>query len=165
KVDLLIGRMPQQLAEDDLSAEILFDEPFVAVAGAQRQWGRRRRGRIEEVVGGAWVFAPYDRAPGSAIGEVFSPCRLQPPQPSIITLSVQLTVTLVASARFLGMLPGSVAQFNAKRVGLKVVPLKLPPTRLAAGIITVKGRTLSPLAELFVACARETASSIAAAVR
>ena len=26
--------------------------------------------------------------------------------------------------------------------GLKVVPLKLPPTRLAAGIITVKGRTL-----------------------
>jgi len=47
--------------------------------------------------------------------------------------------------------------------GLKVVPLKLPPTRLAAGIITVKGRTLSPLAELFVACARDTASSIGAA--
>jgi DNA-binding transcriptional LysR family regulator len=33
KVDLLIGRMPQPFVEDDLTAEILFDEPFVAVAG------------------------------------------------------------------------------------------------------------------------------------
>jgi DNA-binding transcriptional LysR family regulator len=110
---------------------------------------------------------PYESAPGSAIAEVFRACRVQPPQPSFVTFSVQLTVTLVASGRFLGMLPSSVAQFNAKRVGLKVVPLKLPATRLAAGIITVKGRTLNPLAELFIACARETASSIgvAAAVR
>jgi DNA-binding transcriptional LysR family regulator len=163
KVDLLIGRLPQQLAEDDLSAEILFDEPFVVVAGTQGQWARRRQVRIEELVGEPWILPPYDSAPGSAIAEVFHACRVQPPQPSIVTLSVQLTVTLVAGGRFLGMLPSSVAQFNAKRVGLKVVPLKLPPTRLAAGIITVKGRTLNPLVELFIACARETGSSISAA--
>ena len=120
---------------------------------------------MEELVEAPWILPPYDSGPGSAIAGIFRACGLQPPQPSIATLSVQLTVTLIASARFLGILPSSVALFNAKRVGLKVIPLKLPPARLAAGIITVKGRALTPLAEVFIACARETASSIDAAAR
>jgi DNA-binding transcriptional LysR family regulator len=165
KVDLLIGRMPQQFAEDDLHAEILFDEPFVLVAGAQSQWARRRRVRMEDLVEAPWILPPYDSSPGVAIAGIFRACGLQPPQPSIATLSVQLTVTLIAGARFLGILPSSVALFNAKRVGLKVIPLKLPSARYAAGIVTVKGRALTPLAEVFIACARETASSIEAAAR
>jgi hypothetical protein len=35
--------------------------------------------------------------------------------------------------------------------------MKLPPSRLGAGIIKVKNRTLSSLAELFMACARDVA--------
>ncbi len=35
-VDLLIGRMPQTLVEDDLEAEILFDEPTASGRGAGR---------------------------------------------------------------------------------------------------------------------------------
>jgi DNA-binding transcriptional LysR family regulator len=159
-VDLLIGRMPQPFVEDDLTAEILFDEPFVAVAGMQGPWARRRQIRLDELIGEPWILPPYDSAPGSLIAEIFRSHKLQPPQPSIITLSVQLTVTLIASGRFVGMLPNSVARFNAKRVGLKIVPLKLPAGRFAAGIITVKGRTLSPLAELFIGCAHEVARSM-----
>lgn len=159
-VDLLIGRMPQPFVEDDLTAEILFDEPFLAVAGMRSQWARQRQVRLDALIGEPWVLPPYNSAPGSLIAEIFRAGGLQPPRPSIATLSVQLTVTLVASGRFVGLLPSSVAQFNARRVGLKILPVKLPAARFAAGIITVKGRTLSPLAELFVECARETARSI-----
>ena len=42
-VDFLIGRMPQPFVEEDLEAEILFDEPFRAVVGAASTWARRRR--------------------------------------------------------------------------------------------------------------------------
>jgi len=70
-------------------------------------------------------------------------CKLKPPQPSIATLSVRLTVTLIASGRFVGMLPTSVAQFNAKR-RLKISPIELPASWLAAGVITVKNRTHTP---------------------
>jgi DNA-binding transcriptional LysR family regulator len=86
-------------------------------------------------------------------------CKLKPPQPSIATLSVRLTVTLIASGRFVGMLPTSVAQFNAKR-RLKISPIELPASWLAAGVITVKNRTHSPLGTLFVDYARNGAKSI-----
>jgi DNA-binding transcriptional LysR family regulator len=159
-VDLLIGRMPQPFVEDDLTAEILFDEPFLAVAGMRSQWAHRRHVGLADLIGEPWVLPPYDSAAGSLIGEIFRASRLHPPQPSIVTLSVQLTVTLIAGGRFVGLLPSSVAQFNTRRSGLKILPVKLPAARFAAGIITVKGRTLSPLAGLFVECARETARSI-----
>jgi DNA-binding transcriptional LysR family regulator len=163
-VDLLIGRMPQPFVEDDLTAEVLFDEPFLAVTGMRSRWARQRQVRFDELIGEPWVLPPYDSTPGPLIAEIFRASGLQPPQPSIVTLSVQLTVTLIASGRFVGLLPSSVAQYNARRVGLKLVPVKLPATRFAAGIITVKGRTLSPLAELFIECARETARSIREAI-
>jgi DNA-binding transcriptional LysR family regulator len=159
-VDLLIGRMPQPFLEEDLSAEILFDEPFLAVAGARSHWARQRRVRLDELVREAWVLPPYDSTPGSLIAGIFRAGGLQPPPPSIVTLSVQLTVTLIASGRFVGLLPSSVARFNAKRGGLKILPVSLAATLFGAGIITVKGRTLSPLAELFIGCARELAKSM-----
>jgi DNA-binding transcriptional LysR family regulator len=159
-VDLLIGRMPPRFVEDDLTAEILFDEPFLAVAGTHSRWARRRHVQLAELIGEPWVLPPYDSAPGALIFEIFRASKLQPPSPSITTFSVQLTVSLVASGRFVGLLPSSVARFNARRAGLKILRMKLPVTRFAAGIITVKNRTLSPLARLFIDCARETAKSI-----
>jgi|SoiMethySBSTD1v2_1073268.scaffolds.fasta_scaffold35136_6 DNA-binding transcriptional LysR family regulator len=158
-VDLFIGRMPQPFVEEDLSAEILFDEPFLAVAGASSRWARRRQLQLAELIDEPWILPPYDSAPGPLILAIFSLSKLKPPQPSIATLSVQLTVTLIASGRFVGMLPTSVAQFNAKR-GLKILPIELPASRLAAGVITVKNRTHSPLVTLFVDYARNVAKSI-----
>jgi DNA-binding transcriptional LysR family regulator len=159
-IDLLIGRMPQPFVEDDLTAEILFDEPLLAVSGMSSPWARRRHLRLDNLIGEPWVLPAYESTPGSLILGIFRDSKLQPPRPSISTLSVQLTVTLIASGRFVGLLPSSVAQFNTRRVGLKILPVKLPAARLAAGIITVKHRTTGPLAELFIRCAREVAKSI-----
>jgi hypothetical protein len=57
-------------------------------------------------------------------------------------------------------LPRSVAHFN-KRAGVSVLPTKLPAVRLAASIVTVKNRTLSPTAEMFIDCARQATKEIA----
>ena len=37
-IDLLIVRMPRPFLEEDLVAEMLFDEPFQAIAGARSRW-------------------------------------------------------------------------------------------------------------------------------
>jgi len=154
-VDLVIGRVPRQLAADDLSSELLFEEPFLAVAGMNSKLARRRNLTLAALMAEAWVLPPYDSLPGSLILELFRANSLQPPQPSITTFSGQLTVTLIASGRFVGVLPSSVAQFHARRAGLKTLPLKLPPVRFPASIVTLKNRTLSPAANLFVKCARQ----------
>jgi DNA-binding transcriptional LysR family regulator len=148
--------------DDDLVAEQLFDEPFVTVAGIHSRWARRRQIELAELAEESWVLPPPDSAPGLLITRIFQAVGLKPPISSIATLSVQLTTTLVATGKFVGILPSSVAQFSAKRVGLKVLPMKVPGLRASVSIVTVKRRTISPLAELFIGSARAVAKSISA---
>jgi DNA-binding transcriptional LysR family regulator len=160
-IDLVIGRVPQAPLSDDLSSELLFDEPFLAVAGMSSKLARQRHVLLKDLIDQPWILPPYDSVPGLLILQIFRASGLPPPQPSIVTLSGQLTVTLIASGRFVGVLPSSVAQLNKRRAGLKILPLKLPAVHVAAGIVTVKNRTLSPFAELFINCVRDVARPIA----
>jgi DNA-binding transcriptional LysR family regulator len=154
-VDLLIGRMPRGRLDDDLKVEVLYDEPYRSVIGAESKWSKRRQLDLGDILNEPWVLPPYDSAPGAQIHDIFTSAGLQPPDPAVATLSVQLTVSLIASGRYVGILPMSVAQFNVGPRRLKVSPVKLTPMHSAVGIITISNRTVSPLAELFMKCARE----------
>jgi DNA-binding transcriptional LysR family regulator len=159
-VELLIGRIPTLFPEDDLVVERLFDESFIALAGAGSQWVRRRHIDLADLIDERWVLPPYDSVPGSLIAEIFRAENLQPPLPSLVSLSGQLTANLIATGRFVGLLPSSVARFSARRIGLKILRVKLPAQQTSVGIITVKNRTVNPLAELFIDCARDIAKSV-----
>ena len=67
----------------------------------------------------------------------------------------------VFQGRFLTIFPTSVLKFSAGRPELKVLPVKLPLARLPIGIITLKNRTLSPVAQPFIDHAREVAKPLA----
>jgi DNA-binding transcriptional LysR family regulator len=103
-VELLIGRTPRPFVEEDLVSEQLFDEPFVAVAGINSRWARRRNIGLSDLVGKSWVLPPPDSVPGMLIAEIFRADGLKPPRVIIVTLSVQLTTTLIATGAFMGML-------------------------------------------------------------
>jgi DNA-binding transcriptional LysR family regulator len=159
KIDLLIGRI-QQTTADDLKSEMLFAEPFLVVAGKNSKWARRKGLKLADLLGEPWALPPYDSIPGQLILQIFQAAKLQLPQPTVVTLSGQLTVTLVAGGGFVGMLPTSVAQFNTRRAGLKILPIKLSTVQVGASIVTVKNRTLSPTAKLFINCVRDVTRSM-----
>ena len=119
-VELLIGRMPRPFIEDDLVSEPLFDEPFAVVAGINSQWARRRRVELTELAEEAWVLPPPDSVPGVLIARIFREHGFKQPRAGVLTLSVQLTTTLIATGNFVGLLPSSVGRFSAKRVGLDI---------------------------------------------
>ena len=160
KVELLIGRLPDPFIEDDLVFEPLIQEPFVAVAGENSQWARRRRIELADLMEEAWVLPPPDSTPGGIIAGIFAASGLKSPRPGIATLSIQLTTTLIATGKFVGILPNSVAQFSSRRAGLKVLPVKIPATQYAIAILTLKNRTPGPLARLFIEHARAVAKSL-----
>jgi DNA-binding transcriptional LysR family regulator len=162
KVELLLGRPSQPFTEDDLAYEMLLEEPFVAVAGANSQWARRRRIELADLMGEPWVLPPDDSAPGGIISGLFAASGLASPRPGIATLSIQLTTTLIATGKFVGILPYSVARFSAGRVGLKILPTKIPAARYPIAILTLKNRTPGPLAKLFIEHARAAAKSLSA---
>ena len=49
-----------------------------------------------------------------------------------------------------------------KRLGLKALPIELPIPPRPVGVVTLKTRTLSPLAQLFIDCARNLSKPLAA---
>jgi hypothetical protein len=53
----------------------------------------------------------------------------------------------------------SVLNFYRDRFALKQLPIKLPAPAWPIAIVTLKNRTLSPVAERFIGCAREVAKS------
>ena len=69
-------------------------------------------------------------------------------------------ISLVATGRFLTIVPSSVLSFS-KRPDIKVLPVELQHARVPVGIVTLKHRTLSPVAQLFIVAAREVAKPLA----
>lgn len=67
-----------------------------------------------------------------------------------------LTVSLDLHLR-LALIPASVMRFGGKHMRLKVLPVKISSPPVAVGFVTVKDRTLTPLAERFIACTRKVA--------
>jgi len=160
KVELLIGRLPEPFVDEDLVFAPLIQEPFVAVAGLNSELGRRRRIELADLMQESWVIPPYDSVPGRIISEIFVASGMKPPRPAIATLSVQLASALVATGKFVGILPNSVARYSSQRVGLKIMPVKMPATEYAIAILTLKNRTPGPLAKLFIDHARAVARSL-----
>jgi DNA-binding transcriptional LysR family regulator len=69
--------------------------------------------------------------------------------------------SLIATGGFLGFLPSSLLRLETMGLGLKMLPVHLPIPRSPFGILHLKNRMLSPLAELFIACVRETVKPLA----
>jgi DNA-binding transcriptional LysR family regulator len=94
--------------------------------------------------------------------EAFRAMGLDAPRLTVeSTTSVQLFVALLATGRFLSMLSGSTLKLSGKRLGVKALPVDFPIEPGPVGILTLKNRTLGPVAELFVAAARDVAKPLA----
>jgi DNA-binding transcriptional LysR family regulator len=147
-IDLLLGRIPTPFAEDDLETDIVYDDQVVVVTGRQSKWARARRLKLADLAGEAWVLPPADTLPGSLAVELFRATGAEMPRAPVTTLSMHLCCRLAATGRFVTTLPASILRFG--ELSLKVLPIKLPLQPRPVGIVTLKNRTLSPVAKLFI---------------
>jgi len=66
-----------------------------------------------------------------------------------MALSLNMRNELLATGRFLTVIPGFLLRLSQKHRSLKALRVELPNNRGTFGIVTLKNRTLSPLAKLF----------------
>lgn len=147
------------MTEPDLVAEPLFDEPNLVVAGSESRWAKRRNLTLADLVGEPWVLAEAGSLAGSLHEEVFRKSGLEPPSATVLTVSLHLYMRLIETGRWLGLVPASAMRFGGKGMRLKVLQVKTLSPPAPVGFITVKDRTLTPLAERFVECSRKVANS------
>jgi DNA-binding transcriptional LysR family regulator len=157
-VEVVVGPMIGLDLEDDIAVEILFDERFVVMAGRSSKWACRRNVTLTDLMDAPWVLPPRGSNIGAHMALGFRAAGVEPPRIHVATFSVPLVERLVASESFVTLLSSSMARFG-RHLPLKVLSIELPTPPRLTGIMTLKNRLVSPLADLFIECARGLARS------
>jgi DNA-binding transcriptional LysR family regulator len=160
RLDFLITRKVGPVGDARLSFEVLFDDSLVVVAGARHPLARRRKVARRELAGQLWVLPPPGLVLGSTIVNAFRALGLVHDGGNVTTASPEVRMSLLATGRFLTIFPASALRFTAGRSELKVLPVALPIVSVPNGIVTLKNRTLSPVAQLVIGIAREVAKPL-----
>ena len=152
--------MSKPSVEEHMDVEILYQDSMMIVAGTQSPWTRRRKVALAELVNEHWALLPHESIVGSTVLEAFRANGLEPPRATVVTLSLSMRESLLSTGLFLSVLPDIALKFFTKQAAIKVLPVELPTTRRPIGLITLKNRALSPMAELFIRCTRDVVKSI-----
>src|SRR4051812_38004268 len=141
----MIGRLP-----DELEAETLFRDSVAIMTAASNPLTRRRNLTLADLHKEPWVMFPYDSFFGSMIGEIFRKNGFDPPRQTVSSLSVHAQNELLATGRFLTVLPSFVLKVPGGHLPLKAVPVELPNPPAPVGLIAPKNRTLTPAVQMFI---------------
>jgi DNA-binding transcriptional LysR family regulator len=156
QVDLVITQIGVGAAVDHMEAELLYADRVFVVAATKNPWSRRRRVSLADLMNEPWTLPPPNM-PGVVHAEAFRAAGLGYPAATVVIASGIARIALVAEGRFLTLTSESVIRFAGRDMAIKALPIDLPDIRIPVGIVTLKNRTLTPVAQLFIDCAREVA--------
>lgn len=157
-IDLAVAPVSGLVLGEDMEVRPLFEDRFVVMAAAKKKVGRRKL-VLADLVGERWVLPPPDSLPGSMIADVFRAEGLEPPQAHVVSFSVPLHQHLLASGKFVTMMPASMLHFG-KHLSLKPLPVATAERAYSIGIVALKKRTLAPFAQVFIDTALEMAKAM-----
>ena len=160
EVDVLLAGMFGPVPEH-LNAEFLYDDPFVIAAGAGNPLCRRRHIKLADLMNEPWALPPPNSPSRAVVAEVFRASGLDLPRATLLTSSIPARNALLTGGRFLTLVPVSILKLSGASQEIRALPVDIPSVGRPIGILTLKNRTLSPVAQLFISCAREVANSIA----
>jgi DNA-binding transcriptional LysR family regulator len=157
-VDLIFGRLTPSVTEKDLDVEILFNDPFLVVAGLNSKWLRRRRVEPAELIDEPWCL--FDRHEFLlSVAKAFRAKGLEMPCRTIITNSVQLSFAMAATGNVLTVASASRLRLAGDRLGVRPIRIKLTLESFPTGIVTLKNRSIAPAAQRFIDFARIVAKA------
>lgn len=159
-VDVMLGRLFRPITDEDIDVEIVGRDRLFVVASSNSPWARRRKVSLTELAGEPWVLYPPDNVVGAFHAEAFRRNGVEWPPRHVISFSLDVRMHLLATGRYLTMLGSQVLQYNSKPWSLKRLPIDLQVPEMPITAFTLKNRTISPVAQLFVEQVRRLAKSI-----
>jgi DNA-binding transcriptional LysR family regulator len=156
-VDLVLGPIIRPMTDGDLEAEPLFEDHIVVAAGSRNRWLRQRKVRMADLIDEPWCLLPHDTVAGTRSASAFRAFGLGIPPKHVVSNSVQLQIGMLATQRYFAMLPSSLIRYSGQRFAIKALPIALSVEPRVIGVVTLKNRTISPVAQLVVEAARAIA--------
>jgi DNA-binding transcriptional LysR family regulator len=162
RVEVGFGRTNVSTAELKLNTEFLFEDSLAVVAGLHNPLLRRRKVRLADLVQEPWTWPARGTEIDILVGDAFRAIGAEPPNATVYADTINMRIRLAATGPYLAIVPASIIRFPGVHPGIKILPVQLPTTQRPIAIFSLKNRTLSPLAQLFIECAREIAERLAA---
>jgi len=164
RVDLVISNVTAELAitEDEFETTVLQPSPQHLVTAKTSRWASRKKIEFAELAGERWVLQKPDHPVRIALTETFRALGLPAPEAVVTVHSPNILAALVLQFGYLGVLGDIVLKTSPLGPHLKRLPIRLPQhDSLKVGIVTLRNRTQSPVAQLFIDTAREVVADLA----
>jgi DNA-binding transcriptional LysR family regulator len=157
-IDLAFGALPEAaVGNGDIDIAVLFNERYFVMAGATNKWVRRRNIALADLADEPWILPPLNSIMGRHITQAFRHQGLDPPRRRVESFSLPLRFHLLESD-FITLHP-FVATLMGKHLHLRLLDVELPEISRPIGFMTLKNRTLTPLARVFTTRAQEMATA------
>ena len=164
RVDLVISNVTAELAitEDEFETTVLQPSPQHLVAAHNSRWASRKTIDFADLAKERWCLPLAGHPIRVALTEAFRAKGLPPPEAAVAVASPQIIAALVLQFGYLGVMGDIVLKTSPLGAQLKRLPIRLPVhDNLRVGIVTLRNRTLSPVAQLFIETARKVIADLA----
>ena len=148
------------LTDPDLHLEPVLHERIAVVADAGSAWARRRRLRLAELIDEPWILSHVEIRPGSPVMRAFDEEGLGLPKHLTLSGSLNLRYSLLSTGRYLTVMPLTVLRFCPGRGAVKALRVDMPGWPVPTVVATLRHRSLSPVAERFIECARQLSAGL-----
>ena len=160
KVDLLLGSITRPFVEEDLDAQVVYEDRPYITTGATNRLALRRRVEVAELLEQQWVL-PGESILRSVLEEALEARGFALPKIGVKSYSVHQRISLLATGRFVSADSRSVLRYNGAASSVILLPVDLPIRSWPVAIVTLKGRTLNPVVQTFVDCVRDVSKPLA----
>lgn len=154
-LDVVITRWQDGAAADDLAAEVLFKAPLAVLADRRHPLVNRKKLVLADTMQEAWTLSPPDSFLGRVVVDLFRRRNLALPATVVTSLSIHMRLNLLASGRFLTMLPARMAAQPAHKSWLRALNIDFPDSAGSVALLTVGKRGVSGALKLFLKECRE----------
>lgn len=154
-LDLVLGRIPEQLDSHDLTIEF-FDEPeqMSVIARPGHPLAGKEIIALDELLDLTWILSPVGSPMRSHVDNALKMSKMASKLDIVETVSLIAITSLLEASNMIAVLPHNVAVFYEKYGLLTILPVDLPMQMSNLGVITKKSRTVLPAVTEFLAYLR-----------
>lgn len=161
EIDIVVTRWNARNAADDVLADVFYDAPLAVLAHRRHPLVREKSLELSDLRNERWTLSPPDSFLGRMVGDAFRRHRVDLPKSAVTSLSIYMRLTLLASGRFITMLPNSILQHPTDKTWLRELPVRINDASGRIAAITLKQRRARGTVELFRQACREMSSTVA----
>jgi DNA-binding transcriptional LysR family regulator len=160
EIDMIVGRLPDDIDRSELTQEILFQDVLSVVAAPSNPLVGRKDLSLADLVDHNWVLPPDNTSLRRQIDRSFQRAGLIPPTAAIEVRSLQTMHSILLQGDYLSAWSWQVVWRYAAAEQLGVVPIRLSSMATAVGITRRLGMPPSPAASLLAESLRTVSREI-----